>query len=60
LKARLFFFFFTYDGFRKVGRVLYSNSNIISLPPWPDKQHMMGLAATLKLAIGVRAIAKET
>jgi hypothetical protein len=28
-----FFFFFTYDGFRKVGRVLYSNSNSISLTP---------------------------
>jgi hypothetical protein len=27
------FFFFTYDGFRKVGRVLYSNTNIISLTP---------------------------
>jgi hypothetical protein len=32
LKDRLFFFF-TYDGFRKVGRVLYSNSNDISLTP---------------------------
>jgi len=32
LKDRLFFFF-TYDGFRKVGRVLYSNSNFISLTP---------------------------
>ena len=32
IKDRLFFFF-TYDGFRKVGRVLYSNSNIISLTP---------------------------
>jgi outer membrane receptor protein involved in Fe transport len=32
LKDRLFFFF-TYDGFRKVGRVLYSNSNNISLTP---------------------------
>jgi hypothetical protein len=29
LKDRLFFFF-TYDGFRKVGRVLYSDSNTIS------------------------------
>lgn len=29
IKDRLFFFF-TYDGFRKVGRVLYSNTNIIS------------------------------
>ena len=27
------FFFFTYDGFRKVGRVLYANTNIISLTP---------------------------
>jgi len=32
LKDRLFFFF-TYDGFRKVGRVLYSDSNTISLTP---------------------------
>ena len=30
-KDRLFFF--TYDGFRKVGRVLYSNTNTISLTP---------------------------
>jgi len=29
LKDKLFYFF-TYDGFRKVGRVLYSNSNAIS------------------------------
>jgi hypothetical protein len=32
IKDRLFFFF-TYDGFRKVGRVLYANTNIISLTP---------------------------
>ncbi len=32
IKDRLFGFF-TYDGFRKVGRVLYSDSNIISLTP---------------------------
>ena len=32
IKDRLFYFF-TYDGFRRVGRVLYSNSNIISLNP---------------------------
>jgi hypothetical protein len=32
LKDRLFFFF-TYDGFRKVGRVLYSDTNNISLTP---------------------------
>jgi hypothetical protein len=32
IKDRLFFFF-TYDGFRKVGRVLYSNTNTISLTP---------------------------
>ncbi len=32
LKDRLFFFF-TYDGFRRVGRVLYSNTNTISLTP---------------------------
>ena len=31
-KDRLFFFF-TYDGFRKVGRVLYSNTNTISTTP---------------------------
>jgi hypothetical protein len=32
LKDRLFYFF-TYDGFRKVGRALYSDSNIISTTP---------------------------
>jgi hypothetical protein len=32
IKDRLFYFF-TYDGFRKVGRVLYSNTNSISLTP---------------------------
>jgi Carboxypeptidase regulatory-like domain/TonB dependent receptor len=32
IKDRLFFFF-TYDGFRKVGRVLYADSNTISLTP---------------------------
>ena len=32
IKDRLFFFF-TYDGFRKVGRVLYSANSIISLTP---------------------------
>ena len=35
LKDR-FFYFFTYDGFRRVGRVLYSNSNIITLTPTPS------------------------
>jgi len=32
IKDRLFFFF-TYDGFRKVGRVLYADTNTISLTP---------------------------
>jgi hypothetical protein len=32
LKDRLFYFF-TYDGFRKVGRVLYSNTNTLSTTP---------------------------
>ncbi len=32
IKDRLFYFF-TYDGFRRVGRVLYSDSNNISLTP---------------------------
>ena len=32
LKDRLFYFF-TYDGFRKVGRVLYTDSNTISTTP---------------------------
>ena len=32
IKDKLFFFF-TYDGFRRVGRVLYSTSNYISLTP---------------------------
>ena len=35
IKDRLFFFF-TYDGFRRVGRVLYSNSNILTLTPTPS------------------------
>lgn len=35
LKDRLFYFF-TYDGFRKAARVLYSDSNIISLTPTPS------------------------
>jgi hypothetical protein len=34
LKNRLFGFF-TYDGFRKVGRVLYSDTNTITLTPTP-------------------------
>jgi len=32
IKDRLFYFF-TYDGFRRVGRVLYSDTNTISLTP---------------------------
>jgi hypothetical protein len=32
IKNRLFYFF-TYDGFRRVGRVLYSDTNTISLTP---------------------------
>ena len=32
IKDRLFYFF-TYDGFRRVGRVLYSDSNQVSLTP---------------------------
>jgi hypothetical protein len=32
IKDRLFYFF-TYDGFRRVGRVLYSDNNTISLTP---------------------------
>jgi hypothetical protein len=32
IKDKLFYFF-TYDGFRKVGRVLYSDTNTISLTP---------------------------
>jgi hypothetical protein len=32
IKDRLFYFF-TYDGFRRVGRVLYSNTNGLSLTP---------------------------
>lgn len=32
LKDRLFYFF-TYDGFRRVGRALYANTNTISLTP---------------------------
>ena len=32
IKDRLFYFF-TYDGFRKVGKALYTDSNNISLTP---------------------------
>jgi hypothetical protein len=35
IKDRLFYFF-TYDGFRKVGRALYSDTNSISLTPTPS------------------------
>jgi hypothetical protein len=31
-----FFYFFTYDGFRKIGRVLYSDNNQITLTPTPS------------------------
>lgn len=34
LKNRLFYFF-TYDGFRKVGRALYTDTNTLSLTPTP-------------------------
>jgi len=34
IKDRLFYFF-TYDGFRKVGRVLYTDTNNITLTPTP-------------------------
>jgi hypothetical protein len=34
IKDRLFYFF-TYDGFRRVGRVLYSNTNTVTLTPTP-------------------------
>ena len=32
IKDRLFYFF-TYDGFRKVGKALYTDTNTISLTP---------------------------
>jgi Carboxypeptidase regulatory-like domain/TonB dependent receptor len=35
IKDRLFYFF-TYDGFRKVGRALYYNTNTITLTPTPS------------------------
>jgi hypothetical protein len=35
IKDRLFYFF-TYDGFRRVGRVLYANTNTLSLTPQTD------------------------
>ncbi len=35
MKDRLFYFF-TYDGFRRVGRVLYSDTNNITLTPTPS------------------------
>ncbi len=35
LKDRLFYFF-TYDGFRRVGRVLYSDTNTITTTPTPS------------------------
>jgi len=35
IKDKLFYFL-TYDGFRKVGRVLYTDNNTITLTPTPD------------------------
>jgi len=35
IKDRLFYFF-TYDGYRRVGRVLYSDTNTITLTPTPS------------------------
>ena len=45
IKDRLFYFF-TYDGFRKVGRVLYSDSNYISTTPSSVTPPPAGTAAT--------------
>jgi hypothetical protein len=45
IKDRLFFFF-TYDGFRKVGRALYSDTNYISLSPSASVAPPPGTAAT--------------
>jgi hypothetical protein len=36
LKKDKLFYFFTYDGFRRVGRVLYSDTNTITLTPTPS------------------------
>ncbi|QHS51985.1 TonB-dependent receptor [Edaphobacter sp. 12200R-103] len=35
IKDRLFYFF-TYDGFRRVGKALYYNNNVVTLTPTPD------------------------
>jgi hypothetical protein len=35
IKDRLFYFF-TYDGFRRVGKALYYNNNVVSLTPTPS------------------------
>ncbi|QHN04935.1 TonB-dependent receptor [Granulicella sp. WH15] len=45
IKDRLFFFF-TYDGFRKVGRALYSDTNYISLTPSAVVAPPAGTSAT--------------
>ncbi len=45
IKDKLFYFF-TYDGFRRVGRVLYSDSNYISLTPSATTPPPAGTSAT--------------
>jgi hypothetical protein len=38
IKDRLFYFF-TYDGFRRVGKALYYNNNAVTLAPTPDPKN---------------------
>ncbi len=38
IKDRLFYFF-TYDGFRRVGKALYYNNNTVTLVPTPDPKN---------------------
>lgn len=38
IKDRLFYFF-TYDGFRRVGKALYYNNNVVSLAPTDDPKN---------------------
>jgi hypothetical protein len=45
IKDKLFYFF-TYDGFRKVGKVLYTDSNYISLSPSATVAPPAGTSAT--------------
>src|SRR6202042_3743065 len=45
IKDRLFYFF-TYDGFRRVGKALYYNNNLIALTPTPSNSGNTNISPT--------------